>query len=125
MVPLLKEMRDIFSDRSAQRTLAQQHQLRQAFLSNRTHPALRKGIQIRASRRQFERLDSARHDGVSEAIAELRVAIVQQISPILQESPTLPGHVASHLLHPGRIGCSVIPAIETRRVSRWMNNHKT
>src|SRR6187399_1047014 len=94
MVPLLEEMRDIFSDRSAQRTLAQPHQLRQAFLSNRTHPALRKGIQIRASRRQFERLDSARHDGVPEAIAELRVAIVQQISPILQESPTLSGHVA-------------------------------
>src|SRR6188768_4476815 len=89
MVPLLQEMRDICSDRSAQRTLAQQHQLGQAFLANRTHPALRKGIQIRTSRRQFERLDSARDDDVSEAIAELRVAIVQHISPILQESPTV------------------------------------
>jgi len=34
---------------------------------------------------------------------ELRVAIVQQKSPILQESPTFRGHVASYLPHPGGI----------------------
>src|ERR1700689_4817831 len=30
--------------------------------------------------------------------------IVQQISTTLEKSPTFPGHLASHLFHPGGIG---------------------
>src|SRR6516162_6388968 len=36
--------------------------------------------------------------------AELGVAIVQRVSPLLQESPGLAGRVARHLLHPSLVG---------------------
>jgi hypothetical protein len=36
--------------------------------------------------------------------AELGVAIVQRVSPLLQESSGLAGRVARHLLHPSLVG---------------------
>jgi hypothetical protein len=63
MVPLLMEMRYIFSDRPAQRTLPEQHQTGIPLSPNAPG---RKGIQIRTFRRQFERFHSARPYGVAE-----------------------------------------------------------
>ena len=57
VVPLGMEMIDIIAQRPPQRALAEQDHLRQALLLDRSDPALRVGIQVRAACRQRQRLN--------------------------------------------------------------------
>src|SRR5439155_19129658 len=57
VVPFGVKMFDIFAQCSPQRALAKEDHLAQALLLHRSDPALRIGIQVRAARRQRERLD--------------------------------------------------------------------
>src|SRR5260370_18474199 len=54
MIPLDMEMVDIVAQRPPQRALAKEDHLGQALLLDRSDPALRIGIQVRAARRQRE-----------------------------------------------------------------------
>src|SRR5262249_17553342 len=59
MIPLGMEMFDILTQNSPQGALANEDHLGQALLLHRPDPTLRIGIQVRAARRQQERLDLA------------------------------------------------------------------
>ncbi len=59
VISLSVEMLDIFAQRPPQRALTEKNELGQALLLHRPDPALRIGIQVRAARRQQERLDLA------------------------------------------------------------------
>src|SRR5262245_21659998 len=55
---------DVFVERPPQGALAEEDDLRQALLLHRPNPALGIGIQVRAARRQHQRLDlTGRNDG--------------------------------------------------------------
>src|SRR5262249_12915279 len=60
MIALGMIMVDVFVQRLAQRALAQKDPLGQALLLHPADPALRIGIQVRAARRQRQRLDLTR-----------------------------------------------------------------
>src|SRR5215831_18862216 len=72
-------------------------------------PIFRISIQIRTSRRQLNRFYPSSRHGSPEHRAEPRVAIMQDVSPLLQESPFLPDRVARHLLHPSLVRMSCDP----------------
>lgn len=57
MIPLGMDMIDVFAQRPPQGALAEQDHLRQALLLDRSDPALRVGIQVRAACRQRQRLN--------------------------------------------------------------------
>ena len=57
VVPFGVEMIDIVAQRLPQGALAEQDHLRQALLLDRSDPALRVGIQVRAACRQRQRLN--------------------------------------------------------------------
>src|SRR3979490_1835463 len=59
VIPFGMEMFNIFAQRSPQRALAKEDHLAEALLLHRPDPALRMGIQVRAARRQHQRLDPA------------------------------------------------------------------
>src|ERR1700721_2266529 len=59
MIPLGMVMRHILTQRSPQGALTKDNDLRQTLLLDRSHPAFGIGVQVRASRRQRERLDPA------------------------------------------------------------------
>src|SRR5262249_50926456 len=59
MIPLGMKMFDILTQRPPQRALTEKNEPGQALLLRRPDPALRIGIQVRAARRQQERLDLA------------------------------------------------------------------
>ena len=59
VVPLGVEMFNIVAQRPPQGALAEQDHLRQALLLDRSDPALRVGIQVRAACRQRQRFNPA------------------------------------------------------------------
>src|SRR6516225_7501691 len=84
-------------------TFPEQDQMGQALLFNRSHPALRKSVQIRAARRQSQTLHARYCQGLAELSAELGIAIVQHVATAVQMSHPLQCRVASHLTHPARL----------------------
>ena len=56
-------------------------------------------IQIGTARRQLNRFYTTSLQRFPEKRAELRVAIMQCVSTLIQESPCLPGRIPCHLLH--------------------------
>ena len=63
-------------ERSPQRTFPEQDPMGQALLFNRSHPALRKSVPIRAARRKSQTLHARYCQGLAELSAELGIAIV-------------------------------------------------
>jgi hypothetical protein len=57
VIPLRMEMFDVFAQGPPQGALTEENHLAQALLLHRPDPALRIGIQVRASGRQRERFD--------------------------------------------------------------------
>jgi hypothetical protein len=57
VIPLGMEMVDIVAKRMPQRALAEEYHLGQTLLLDRSDPALRLGIQVRAAREQRERFN--------------------------------------------------------------------
>src|SRR6516162_2820882 len=66
----------------------------------RSHPSFGVGIEVWTPRRELNRFYITSRERCPKHRAELGVAIVQCVSPLLQESPGLAGSVARHLLHP-------------------------
>src|SRR6516164_11471328 len=75
----------------------------QALLFNRSHPALRKSVQIGAAGRKLQTLHAPYCQGLPELSAELGIAIVQHVATAVQTSHPLQCRVASHLTHPARL----------------------
>ena len=114
VVALLVIMHHILLQRSPQRTLPKQNQPRQAFLFDRSHPALRKRIQVRAPRWQANRFDTSRFDQFTKRGTELRIPVMQQVAAASQKSPLLHGCISCLLFHPllarvGRHSCQAHP----------------
>src|SRR6516225_2026375 len=84
-------------------TFPEQDQMGQAFLFDRSHPALRKSVQIRAARRESQTLHAPYCQGLPELSAELGIAIVQHVATAVQLSDPLKCRVASYLTHPARL----------------------
>src|SRR4051812_16402049 len=87
-------------DGAPQGGLAEYDQFGQALAFDGPHPALRKGIQIRAACRQQEWLDSAGAERCSKRSAEFAVAIMQRKPNMLQSAVDLIYSIARHLYHP-------------------------
>src|SRR5262252_9353222 len=96
-------MRFELDERSPQRSFPEQDQMGQALLFNRSHPALRKSVQVRAARRESQTLHAPCCQALAECSAELGIAIVQQIATAVQMPHPLLCRVASHLPHPARL----------------------
>jgi len=92
-------VRDIAAMLAAAKIL-QTDQPRQTFFFDRSHPAFRIRVQIRAPCWQSKRIHSSRPDQFPKRFAELRVTVVQQIAAAPQASPLLHSHVSRLLLHP-------------------------
>src|SRR6516162_11409374 len=90
-------------ERFPQRTFPEQDQMGQALLFNRSHPALRKSVQIRAAGRNSQTLHARYCQGLAELSAELGIAIVQHVATAVQMSDPLQCCVASYLTHPARL----------------------
>ena len=75
-------MLDIFAHSPPQRALTQENYLGQTLLLHRSDPALRMGIQVRATRRKHQRFDIAGRDDRPEGMGVLGVAVVQEIATI-------------------------------------------
>src|SRR5215467_6809714 len=96
---MLLELRERFP----QRSFSEQDQLGQALLFNRSHPAFRKSVQVRAARRESQTLHTPCCQALAECSAELGIAIVQQIATAVQLPHPLKCRVASYLTHPARL----------------------
>src|SRR6516162_962752 len=90
-------------ERSPQRTFPEQDQVGQALLFNRSHPAFRKSVQIRAVRGKSQTLHAPCCQGLPEFSAELGIAIVQHVATAVQLSDPLQCCIASYLTHPARL----------------------
>ena len=66
--------------RMTERLLAEQDELRETFLFDGLHPALRERVQIRAPCGQPDGRDANRLDGPPERLAKLRVPVVNEVS---------------------------------------------
>src|SRR6516162_6417984 len=75
----------------------------QALLFNRSHPALRKSVQVGAARRKSQTLHARYCQGLPELSAELGIAIVQHVATAAEMSHPLQCRVASYLAHPARL----------------------
>src|SRR6516162_4990633 len=100
MVSLLVKVLEKIGHRAPQRTLPEQDQSRQALLFNRTYPALRVGVQIRAPRRQGQAFHASRRQRLSELAAEFPITIVQNIPTPVQIAGACHSRVPCDLLHP-------------------------
>src|SRR5215472_739641 len=94
---------DKILQRTSQRALAEQDQLRKTLMLCRANPSLREGIQIWTPRWQLNRPDSTGGERCPKRGTELRVPIMQRVTPAFQIPPTFIRGIARHLLHPGFI----------------------
>ena len=106
VVALLMVMHDVLLQSSSQRRLSEQDEPREAFLFHRSHPALRKRIQVRAPRWQANRFDTSRFHQFTKCPTELRIPVMQQVAAASQKSPLLHGCISCLLFHPllARVG---------------------
>src|SRR6516164_2055206 len=74
-----------------------------ALLFNRSHPAFRKSVPIRAVRGKSQTLHPPCCQGLPEFSAELGIAIVQHVATAVQSSDPLQCCIASYLTHPARL----------------------
>ena len=86
-------MYEILLQCSPQRRFSKQDQPRQTFFFDRSHPAFRIRVQIRARCWQSKRIHTSRPDQFSKRFAELRVTAMQQIAAASQASPAIPSRV--------------------------------
>lgn len=94
----------VLIDRLAQRRLAEKNYSRQTFVLDRPHKALEVRVQVRASRRQQDAFRPLVLDGAPKRLAELRVAVHQQILLAVQRAVVKRRQVARDLLHPRAVG---------------------
>jgi hypothetical protein len=85
---------------SPQRRFSKQDQPRQTFFFDRSQPAFRIRVQMRAPCWQSKRIHASRPDPFPKRLAELRVTVRQQIAAASPASPLLDRHVARLLLPP-------------------------
>ena len=72
MIPLVVIVDDVLPKRMTERLLAEQDELRETFLFDGLHPALRERVQIRAPCGQLDGRDANRLDGPVERLGCFR-----------------------------------------------------
>jgi hypothetical protein len=100
VVALEMIVRDKLRDREAEVALTERNELVEAFALDREHESLRKGVQIWAAGRELEALDAGGAEDRAERLGEQRVAVMDQVALVSQESVDAVGQVASDLLDP-------------------------
>ncbi len=93
-----------FAERPAKRCFPEQDHLGQALTFYAEHPALRVGVQVRASCGKLHWLHAGGLKDLVELLGELRVPIAEQVEPRLQKPIVGHGDVASDLCHPSSVG---------------------
>jgi hypothetical protein len=78
-----------FSQRSSRRSFPEQDELRQALVFDRSHPAFRKRIQVRAARWESQTFLTPCRQGLPEVSAALGVPILQNVATAVQISQLL------------------------------------
>src|SRR5271170_3753480 len=78
MIAFMLMVGEIFIEHMAQGALAEENQLIEAFLLDRTHPAFGEGVEVGGLWRQLERLNACgREDGI-EVLGEFGIAVVEE-----------------------------------------------
>src|SRR5271167_347366 len=103
MIAFMLMVGEIFLERMAQGALAEENQLIEAFLLDRTHPAFRKGVEVGGLWRQLESLNAGGVEDRIEVLGEFGIAVVEQEAGI-GHGPVVGGDIAGDLFQPGFIG---------------------
>src|SRR6187399_3036165 len=75
---------------AAQRAFTEQNEMGKTLAFHRAHPALRKGIQIRAARRKPQALHTSGYQGLAKLSAELGITVVQHVASFTRPKPSTP-----------------------------------
>jgi hypothetical protein len=100
MIAFLGVMHFVLLKGSPQRKLSEENQPGEAVLFDRSHPALRVGIQVGTLGWQPDWCHIPRFDDLIKRQAELALSVMQQIPAIPQKASSLQGHGPGHLFHP-------------------------
>ena len=79
VVSLAMVVLDVLVNYLPQVAFTQQNDSVETFLLDGAHEPFRVGVQIRASRRQLDRLDTAALEDLAESTAEERISVVNQV----------------------------------------------
>ncbi len=119
MVPLMVEVKQVLINSAAQVPFAEQDDLAEALLLDRSDEAFSIGVGIRCPVRCLDEFDTGGCHHVLEAASEVRVPVADQEPTSLKERAA---HLAAWPIHMS-FGCLVMPARCTRRVlSSIMNS---
>src|SRR5271167_2783160 len=103
MIAFMLMVGEIFIERMAEGTLAEENQLIEAFILDRTHPAFRKGVEVGGLWRQLESLNACGMEDGVEILGEFGMAIMEQEAGI-GHGPVVGGDIAGDLFQPGLVG---------------------
>ena len=90
---------DVLANEKAQVAFAEHDHPAQTFLFDRPDEPFRVCVQVRTSRRELDRRDTAVLQDLVEPLGEQRVPVVNQMFRALQEATERIGKIACHLLH--------------------------
>ena len=85
MVSLSVVVLDVLMDDEAEVTLPEENHPVETLLFDGTDKSLGIGVQVRASRRELDRLDTAASEDLAKRASEERVAIVDQVGRSAQK----------------------------------------
>src|ERR1035438_7920599 len=103
MIAFMLVVGEIFIEHMAQGALAEENQLIETFLLDRTHPAFGEGIEVGGLWRQFESLNAGGVEDRIEVVGEFGIAVVEQEAGI-GHGRVGGGDIAGDLFQPGLVG---------------------
>src|SRR5262245_55282577 len=100
MIPLAMKMADVLLQRVTQHVFSEEDHSVQALLTQASPESLQVSVKIGRSRWQAYRLYARVAQSIAEGLAELAVAVHQDITLAGQESFIGSRQIPSHLFHP-------------------------
>ena len=104
MIALAVVMIHVLAHRPPKVAFPNRNDLRQALRLDRSNEPLRVGVQIRAPARKPQGADAGAAQDLSEALREERIAVMNEIAALEQESVFAVWPVSSDLPHPRSVG---------------------
>ena len=109
VVSLTMVMLDVLVNDEAQMPLAERDDAMETLLFDRPDEPLGIGVEIRALRRQPDRLNIATRQDLAKDPRVERIAVMNQLARGPQEAIDWIGQIAGHLFHPLAVGLRVDP----------------
>src|SRR5271157_980978 len=103
MIAFMLMVGEIFLERMAEGTLAEENQLMEAFFLDRKHPAFGKGVEVGGLWRQLESLNACGVEDGVEILGEFSIAVVEQEAGV-GHGRVVVGDIAGDLFQPALVG---------------------